>query len=140
MSSENDISITKTQLKFSFKHCVVKQRHKSSRTTIQFNNYYMSSETDTSIMWGIGFFYSIFFIFLTYSDCTLLTDMPSDIVHPQKSFGFAQHCFILLLAQFHSPANIVLWQNPRRRVSAKSQSSHDHRRPNNLVSLLHCLY
>ena len=34
MSSENDISITKTQLKFSFKHCVVKQRHKSSRTTI----------------------------------------------------------------------------------------------------------
>ena len=24
MSSENDISITKTQLKFSFKHCVVK--------------------------------------------------------------------------------------------------------------------
>ena len=59
----------------------------------------MSSETDTSInvcllvnvkeggpsglgMWGVGFIIVYFFIFLTYSDCTLLTDMPSDIVHP----------------------------------------------------------
>ena len=45
-----------------------------------------------------GFFNSIFFIFLTYSDCTLLTDMSSDIVHPLKSFGFAQHCLIPLFA------------------------------------------
>ena len=53
-------------------------------------------------MWGVGFFVvfftSIFFIFGTYSDCTLLTGMSSDIVHPLKSFGFAHHCLILLLA------------------------------------------
>ena len=56
----------------------------------------MSSEIDTSInvcllvnvkeggllgMWGVGFFRTYFFI-LTYSDSTLLTDTPSDIVHP----------------------------------------------------------
>ena len=59
----------------------------------------MSSETDTFIfffylvdvkeggpsglgMWGVGFIIVYFFIFLPYSDCTLLTDMPSDIVYP----------------------------------------------------------
>ena len=30
-----------------------------------------------------------YFLFFTYSDCTLLTDMSSDIVHPLKSFGLA---------------------------------------------------
>ena len=34
-------------------------------------------------MWGVGFIIAYFlFFFLTYSDCMLLTDMPSDIVHP----------------------------------------------------------
>ena len=39
------------------------------------------------------------FYFFTYSDCTLLTDMSSDIVHPLKSFGLAQHCLILYPTQ-----------------------------------------
>ena len=77
MSSENDTSIIKIQLKFSFQHCVVKQRHQSSRTTIKFINNYMSSEIDTSInvcllvnvkeegllglgMWGFSFIITYF--------------------------------------------------------------------------------
>ena len=30
-----------------------------------------------------------YFYFFTHSDCTLLIDMSSDIVHPLKSFGLA---------------------------------------------------
>ena len=33
-------------------------------------------------MWGVGFIIAYFFIFLTYSDCMLLTDVPSNIVLP----------------------------------------------------------
>ena len=82
MSSEIDISTTKIQLKFSYQHCVVKQRQQSSRTTIQFSNNHMSSEIDTSIhvcllvnvkeggplglgMWGayIYIFFKLYFLF-----------------------------------------------------------------------------
>ena len=63
---------------------------------MKFNNNYMSSENDTSInvcllvnvkeagqpglgMRGVSFIFT-YFLFLTYSDSTLLTDMSSDIV------------------------------------------------------------
>ena len=50
MSPENDTSInTCSTVKIQFHPCVVQQRHQSSRTTIKFNNNYMSSENDTSI-------------------------------------------------------------------------------------------